>query len=171
MDSVVFALEDNLIIAILVDWLELRDVCRVDSACCHQVARPRLHGLMTSNLAIFCKNIKESQDFSGNYVHYEDILKWIILRKLRIASFWYSTCTRFDQVFYHDLFQHTGQQLASIELSSSVSNSTAINEILMLIGKTCYHLKTLTIRMSGSLFMTWNSCDANIMTNVAKGTI
>jgi hypothetical protein len=74
--ALLFGLPEDLIISVYIDWITLKDVGRLDSACCTERIRPLFLRLLSLN----CISFNGLYDSSYSYIH------WLCLRQISIKS-------------------------------------------------------------------------------------
>lgn len=127
-----FRLPGPIVAEVLVEWLEMKSVGMLDSACCGKTARTSFLSLCQQKEAAFLLNV----DVGKNA-----LLEWIILRRFYVVNCEYSLGT--DIKLFEKFLGSAGENLRRIYVRGSdknMPNTEEVCEIFRLIALGCARL-------------------------------
>ena len=98
-------LPEALLMSIFIDWLCLRDFCRLDSAFCHKKSRLELHNLVSANRYTLSVTWFDSTT---------DNVEWMILRGIRFSHVELWGRLSKNSVLYEQFIVHLGYVISEL---------------------------------------------------------
>lgn len=137
--KILFGLPLSIAASVLTDWLYIRSIGRLDSACCNKITRPSFISLCQQKEVSFFKSIEKGMNSFLDPL----FLDWAALRKISLVSLAYSQDVDIE---YFTLFLSTGgERLRSISIHSEVDTLLSSAEVVAVASQVALKCAQLTL--------------------------
>jgi len=131
--DLLFDLPSELACVLVGKWLFLKDVARLDSACCQTHKRQILHTSVFQSPLCIVSEIHRSYD---SQIRFDDFFEWIDQKDVRLATLVFTG--RGDHAICEEYLQKHGQTVLCVRIGNFSKSSP---DIMSLIAYTCPHLQ------------------------------
>lgn len=137
--KILFGLPLSIAASVLTDWLYIRSIGSLDSACCNRITRPSFISLCQQKEVSFFKSIEIGMNSFLDPL----FLDWAALRKISLVSLAYSQDVDIE---YFTLFLSTGgERLRSISIHSGADTLLSSAEVVAVASQVALKCAQLTL--------------------------
>lgn len=133
-----FSQSDDVVIPLIVEWLDFIDVARFDKACAFsRREKENLQRVYSTKQVVFCNNVKKFVNRGGN-------LRWLLHSKIKVAELVVTSQMVADPTLVESYFELCGHTIGSLSITKYNSKiiSSAMNN--------CPNIKLLSIDLGSA---------------------